>query len=107
MANTMTCAYTAKAWGTIPVATVASSLAAVPLDSSLYTATGLTLKSDTTAAGSTSATRTIVLNRTATFNSLFTTDAAKIAAVSGWMTKVLAGALLEPISEATPTVDVS
>jgi len=99
---TITCAYTVEACGTIPVTTIAAELAAVPLDQGLLQLTGLTLNSDHTGISGSAATRTIVLNETASFLAQCGSD--KAASVRGWMTSAIRSALKAPVAEAAPVV---
>jgi hypothetical protein len=102
---TITCAYSVEAVGSIPIATLKSQLAGVPLDTTLFELTGLTLNSDSTASSGSQATRTISVNQTATFISNFGTNpTSQAAAVRGWMTAHIQAALRSPVMEATPVV---
>ena len=55
------CAYTARAVGSIPIATVAANLAAVPLDTDTLTMLGLRVLTDAMTTGALITTRTITL----------------------------------------------
>jgi hypothetical protein len=101
---TITIAYTAQAVGTQTAATIATAMAAVTLDTTLFSVTGLTLNSDSTAAGATAVTRTIVLNKPAAFLAQFPVAASQPNAVMGWMGGVLSRALRTPVMESAPVI---
>ncbi|HXB28143.1 MAG TPA: hypothetical protein VNV25_25660 [Gemmatimonadaceae bacterium] len=101
--STVTCAYTINASGQMTPAQLAASMAAadIPIPVEFLELTGATVTSDTTAAGATSAARTVVFNITAAqFQSQFPDD--PLGPFWGLLTLPIAEYVNAPVLEALP-----
>lgn len=105
MSATVTCVYVANCFNeSAAAAASAINATSAPLDPTLIAFLGVTVASDVTAPGVLKATRTIVLNLTAAFKTIFPDSSDQRGPFWNFMTGLIQANSLTPVVAAAPVL---